>query len=69
MLLERIFGRTKMSTLHTINGKPVDPTTAQAPTVKPVDATATTAGGRTHTAESGDVGNTGQHGELGTNGK
>jgi hypothetical protein len=61
-----------MDSLHTINGKPVDPATAQSPAVIPVGdptVTATAAAvSTTHTAASGNVGATGQHGELGENG-
>lgn len=46
-----------MSNLHTINGKPVEETKAAAAPAKK----------STHAEGCGDVGETGEHGDLGSN--
>jgi hypothetical protein len=61
-----------MSSLHTLNGKPIDATAAPTPfVVTQPNATATAAAAQVqaHKAECGNVGITGEHGDLGTNAK
>jgi hypothetical protein len=61
-----------MDNLHTLNGKPINPTAAPAPFVATLpNATATAAAAQVtvHKAEAGNVGVTGAHGDLGTNAK
>jgi hypothetical protein len=55
--------------LHTYNGKPVEESLEQPSALKTVPAITTTAAApkQTHKPEAGNVGNTGEHGELGSN--
>ncbi len=53
-----------MDNLHTINGKPVYASAAAATTLP---AASTSDASKTHKPECGNVGATGQHGEIGSN--
>jgi Family of unknown function (DUF6527) len=56
-----------VDTLHTINGKPVDATATEAPAAKQDNPTVTAS--TTHQEACGNVGITGEHGDLGSNKK
>lgn len=53
-----------MSTLHTINGKPVEENQQTQPEPMPTSAAPVS---KSHKPECGDVGATGEHGNLGSN--